>query len=62
MIIELTGAEEELALKILYEADKDVAAAIVMIECSCSKNQAREALLASGGQVREAIAAVNNGV
>jgi N-acetylmuramic acid 6-phosphate etherase len=62
MIIELTGAEEERALKMLYEADKDVAAAIVMIECSCSKNQAREALLASGGQVREAIAAVNNGV
>ncbi len=62
MIIELTGAKEELALKVLYEADKDVAAAIVMIECSCSKNQAREALLESGGQVREAIAAVNNGV
>ncbi|HBC98386.1 MAG TPA: N-acetylmuramic acid 6-phosphate etherase [Lachnoclostridium sp.] len=62
MIIELTGAKEELALKVLYEADKDVAVAIVMIECSCSKNQAREALLESGGQVREAIAAVNNGV
>lgn len=62
MIIELTGAKEELALKVLYESDKDVAAAIVMIECSCSKNQAREALLESGGQVREAIAAVNNGV
>lgn len=62
MIIELTGAKEELALKVLYEADKDVAAAIVMIECSCSKNQAREALLESGGQVREAIAAVKNGV
>jgi len=62
MIIELTGAKEELALKVLYGADKDVAVAIVMIECSCSKNQAREALLESGGQVREAIAAVNNGV
>lgn len=62
MIIELTGAKEELALKVLYEADKDVAVAIVMIECSCSKDQAREALLESGGQVREAIAAVNNGV
>lgn len=62
MIIELTGVKEELALKVLYEADKEVAAAIVMIECSCSKNQAREALLESGGQVREAIAAVNNGV
>jgi N-acetylmuramic acid 6-phosphate etherase len=62
MIMELTGAKEELALKVLYEADKDVAAAIVMIECSCSKDQAREALLESGGQVREAIAAVNNGV
>ncbi len=62
MIIELTGAKEDLALKVLYEADKDVAVAIVMIECSCSKNQAREVLLASGGQVREAIAAVNNGV
>ncbi len=62
MIIELTGAKEELALKVLYEADKDVAAAIVMIECSCSKDQAREALFESGGQVREAIAAVKNGV
>ncbi|MDR1769837.1 MAG: N-acetylmuramic acid 6-phosphate etherase [Hungatella sp.] len=62
MIVDLTGAKEELALKTLYEADKDVAAAIVMIECGCRKDQAREALSESGGQVRKAIAAVKNGV
>jgi len=62
MIVDLTGAKEELALNVLYEADKDVAAAIVMIECGCRKDQAREALLESGGQVRKAIAAVKNGV
>lgn len=62
MIMDLTGAKEEQALNVLYEADKDVAAAIVMIECGCGKDQAREALLESGGQVRKAIAAVKNGV
>ena len=62
MIKEITGAEEELALKVLYEADKDVAAAIVMIECGCRRDQAQEALLESGGQVRKAIGAVENGV
>ncbi|WP_460642087.1 N-acetylmuramic acid 6-phosphate etherase [Lacrimispora brassicae] len=62
MIKEITDAEEELALKVLYEADKDVAAAIVMIECGCRRDQAQEALLESGGQVRKAIGAVENGV
>ena len=62
MIGEITGAEEEMALKVLYEADKDVAAAIVMIECGCKKDQAQKALLESGGQVRKAIASVENGV
>lgn len=62
MIKEITGAEEELALKVLYEADKEVAAAIVMIECGCKKDQAREALLKAGGQVRKAITDVKNGV
>lgn len=62
MIGEITGAEEELALNVLYEADKDVAAAIVMIECGCKKDQAQKALLESGGQVRKAIASVENGV
>ncbi len=61
MIGEITGAEEELALKVLYEADKDVAAAIVMIECGCKKDQAQKALTESGGQVRKAIEAVKNG-
>lgn len=62
MIGEITGAEEELALKVLYEADKEVAAAIVMIECGCQKDQAQKALSESGGQVRKAIGAVKNGV
>lgn len=62
MIGEITGAEEELALKVLYEADKEVAAAIVMIECGCQKDQAQKALSESGGQVRKAIEAVKNGV
>lgn len=62
MIGEITGAEEELALKVLYEADKDVAAAIVMIECGCQKDQAQKALSESGGQVRKAIEAVKSGV
>ena len=62
MIMELTGVKEERALHVLYEADKDVAAAIVMIECGCKKDQARKALLEAGGQVRKAIAAAKNGV
>lgn len=62
MIGEITGAEEALALKVLYEADKDVAAAIVMIECGCKRDQAQKALIESGGQVRKAIEDVKNGV
>lgn len=61
MIEEITGAEEDEAFKALQEADRNVAAAIVMIECGCEKAAAQEALLKSGGRVRTAIDAAKKG-
>lgn len=58
MISEITGVDQETALQALLEADKKVALAIVMIEGSCTKEQAEAALSEAGGRVRKAISLV----
>ena len=62
MIEEITGADKDRAFKTLQEADRNVAEAIVMIECGCERALAEEALLKSGGRVRAAIDAAKKGI
>lgn len=59
MIADITGTNPEQAQAVLMMADRDVAAAIVMIESDRDKEQAQAALNKTGGRVREAIVAAN---
>lgn len=58
MVAEITGTDRETALKTLKEADMKVATAIVMLEGSCGKERAEQALLETEGRVRQAIGLV----
>lgn len=60
MVAEITGADPDRAHEVLMQADKDVAAAIVMIESGCGKAAATQALAQTGGRVRAAIALLRN--
>lgn len=55
MIAEITGADRETALQMLEKADRNVAAAIVMLEGGCTKERAEEALAQADNRVREAV-------
>lgn len=55
MISRITGIQEEKARRVLSEADRRVATAIVMIQAGCDRRKAEEALEKTGGRVREAI-------
>ncbi len=58
MIAEITGADRETAMDMLEKAQMKVPEAIIMLEGSCSLEEAARALAETKGNVREAIGVV----
>jgi len=55
IIEKLTGVDYQLARSKLFEADKSVKVAVVMIKKNCSQKEANKKLVENGGSLRKVI-------